>query len=87
MAGTLVLTDTALAAFDDLFGDIFAKTDVVVQAENAFQVAAGGGGEGPERDPIPEEVLDRHPRAPRRERRRRERRWVRAGRSIRRRAT
>ena len=45
VAGSLVLTDTALAAFDDLFGDIFARTDVVVQAENAFQdIAAGGGG-------------------------------------------
>jgi putative ABC transport system permease protein len=59
VAGTLVLTDTALTAFDDLFGDIFAKTDVVVQAENAFQdiAAGGGGGGGQERNPIPEEVL------------------------------
>ena len=47
VSGTLVLTDTALSAFDDLFGDIFSKTDVVVQAENAFQdIAAGGGGGG-----------------------------------------
>jgi putative ABC transport system permease protein len=60
VAGTLVLTDTALSAFDDLFGDIFAKTDVVVQAESAFQeVPAGGGGGGAqERDPIPAAVLD-----------------------------
>ncbi|HZB01124.1 MAG TPA: FtsX-like permease family protein [Actinomycetota bacterium] len=59
VSGTLVLTDTALAAFDDLFGDIFARTDVVVQAENAFDdIGAGGGGGGAqERDPIPEEVL------------------------------
>jgi len=59
VSGTLVLTDTALSAFDDLFGDIFAKTDVVVQAENAFQdiAAGGGGGGGQERNPIPEEVL------------------------------
>ena len=59
VAGTLVLTDTALAAFDDLFGDIFAKTDVVVQAENAFQEspAGGGGGGTAERNPIPEDVL------------------------------
>ena len=42
VSGTLVLTDTALSAFDDLFGDIFAKTDVVVQAENAFQDIAAG---------------------------------------------
>ena len=59
VAGTLVLTDTALAAFDDLFGDIFAKTDAVVQAENAFQEspAGGGGGGTAERNPIPEDVL------------------------------
>ena len=64
VAGTLVLTDTALSAFDDLFGDIFAKTDVVVQAENAFQdiAAGGGGGGGQERNPIPEEVLARRRR-------------------------
>jgi putative ABC transport system permease protein len=60
VAGTLVLTDTALSAFDDLFGDIFAKTDVVVQAKSAFQeIAQGGGGGGAqERDPIPAAVLD-----------------------------
>ncbi|MGH2680920.1 MAG: ABC transporter permease [Actinomycetota bacterium] len=60
VAGTLVLTDTALSAFDDLFGDIFAKTDVVVQGKSAFQEAPGGpgGGGAQERDPIPEAVLD-----------------------------
>ncbi len=59
VAGTLVLTDTALAAFDTLFGDIYAKTDVVVEAKSAFQeVPAGGGGGGAEeRNPIPERVL------------------------------
>lgn len=59
VAGTLVLTDTALSAFDQLFGDIFAKTDVVVQAETAFQEipAGGGGGGAQERNPIPEDVL------------------------------
>jgi putative ABC transport system permease protein len=59
VAGTLVLTDTALAAFDDLFGDIFAKTDVVVQAENAFQEspAGGGGGGTAERNTIPGDLL------------------------------
>jgi putative ABC transport system permease protein len=60
VAGTLVLTDTALSAFDDLFGDIFAKTDVVVQAESAFQEipAGGGGGGAQERDTLPESLLD-----------------------------
>jgi putative ABC transport system permease protein len=60
VAGTLVLTDTALSAFDDLFGNIFAKTDVVVQAKSAFQETpqGGGGGGAQERDPIPAAVLD-----------------------------
>ncbi|HET9672473.1 MAG TPA: FtsX-like permease family protein [Actinomycetota bacterium] len=59
VAGTLVLTDTALSAFDDLFGDIFARTDVVVHAESAFSETPGGpgGGGSQERDPIPEDVL------------------------------
>ena len=61
VSGTLVLTDTALSAFDDLFGDLFARTDVVVQAEVAFDDIAGGGGGGSaqERNPIPEEFLPR----------------------------
>jgi putative ABC transport system permease protein len=57
-AGTLVLTDTALASFDDLFGDVFEGTDVVVQAKAAFTPGPEGGGTGPERNPIPEDVLD-----------------------------
>jgi putative ABC transport system permease protein len=59
VAGTLVLTDTALSAFDTLFGDIYAKTDVVVQAKQAFQEvpAGGGGGGGQERNPIPGPLL------------------------------
>jgi putative ABC transport system permease protein len=59
VAGTLVLTDTALSAFDDLFGDLFSRTDVVVQAKSAFQdlAAGGGGGGGQERNPIPEDIL------------------------------
>jgi putative ABC transport system permease protein len=57
-AGTLVLTDTALASFDDLFGDVFQGTDVVVQAKAAFTPGPEGGGTGPERNPIPESVLD-----------------------------
>ncbi|HEX5937207.1 MAG TPA: ABC transporter permease, partial [Actinomycetota bacterium] len=60
VAGTLVLTDTALAAFDDLFGEVFSKTDVVVQAEQAFQEspAGGGGGGAQERETMPESLLD-----------------------------
>jgi putative ABC transport system permease protein len=59
VAGTLVLTDTATATFDRLFGDIYAGTDVVVQARMAFDPGPAGGGGGPteERNPIPERVL------------------------------
>jgi putative ABC transport system permease protein len=59
VAGTLVLTDTATATFDQLFGDIYAGTDVVVQAHSAFNPTAESGGGGPveERNPIPERVL------------------------------
>jgi putative ABC transport system permease protein len=61
VAGTLVLTDTATATFDRLFGDIYAGTDVVVQAHAAFDPGpAGDNGAGPaeERNPIPERLLD-----------------------------
>ena len=47
VAGTLVLTDTATATFDQLFGDIYAGTDVVVQAQSAFKPTAQSGGGGP----------------------------------------
>jgi putative ABC transport system permease protein len=59
VAGTLVLTDTATATFDQLFGDIYAGTDVVVQAQSAFKPTAQSGGGGPveERNPIPERML------------------------------
>jgi putative ABC transport system permease protein len=59
-AGTFVLTDTALRSFDQLLGDVFRGTDVVVQAPTAFAPGAGsgpGGGGGSERNPIPEDLL------------------------------
>ena len=59
-AGTFVLTDTALRSFDDLFGDVYKGTDVVVQAQTAFAPGAGGGGGGgggSERNPIPQDLL------------------------------
>ena len=59
-AGTFVLTDTALKSFDDLFGQAYAKTDVVVQAHQAFnptEGGGGGGGGGQELNPIPERLL------------------------------
>jgi putative ABC transport system permease protein len=59
VAGTLVLTDTATATFDRLFGDIYAGTDVVVQARTSFDpgITQGSGGPTEERNPIPESVL------------------------------
>ena len=59
-AGTYVLTDTALKSFDDLFGSVYAGTDVVVQAASSFTPTGGGGsggGGGSERKPIPESLL------------------------------
>jgi putative ABC transport system permease protein len=59
MAGTLVITDTALSSFDQLFGNVFTGTDVVVQAKTAFTADQGGpgGGGGSERNPIPADLL------------------------------
>src|SRR5437867_7373375 len=58
-AGTFVLTDTALRSFDQLFGDVFKGTDVVVQARASFTPVGGGGGGGggSERNPIPADLL------------------------------
>jgi putative ABC transport system permease protein len=61
-AGTFVLTDTALASFDDLFGQAYANIDVVVQAHQAFnptEGGSGGGGGGQELNPVPESILPR----------------------------
>jgi putative ABC transport system permease protein len=59
MAGTLVITDTALSSFDELFGNVFTGTDVVVQAKTAFTPDQGGpgGGGGTEHNPIPADAL------------------------------
>jgi putative ABC transport system permease protein len=57
-AGSFILTDTALKSFDDLFGDVYKGTDVVIQATTAFDAGAGGNsGGGSERKPIPASVL------------------------------
>ena len=40
-AGTYVLTDTALKSFDDLFSNVYAGTDVVVQGTTAFTPERG----------------------------------------------
>ena len=59
-AGTFILTDTALASFDDLFGQAYANIDVVVQAHQAFnptEGGSGGGGGGQELNPVPERIL------------------------------
>src|SRR6266566_2389901 len=56
---TIVITDTALSSFDQLFGDVFTGTDVVVQAKTAFTPDQGGpgGGGGTEHNPIPTDLL------------------------------
>ena len=36
-AGSFILTDTALKSFDDLFGDVYKGTDVVVQAHDGVR--------------------------------------------------
>lgn len=37
MSGTLVFTDTVTRTFDNLFGDVYAGTDVVVRGQAAFE--------------------------------------------------
>ena len=41
MAGTLVLTDTVTKTFDDLFGDIYRQTDVVVRGQGGLRCRDG----------------------------------------------
>ena len=55
MAGTLVLTDTVTKTFDDLFGDIYKQTDVVVRGQGVFD--AGRQGFGVQRGRVSESVL------------------------------
>ncbi|HVE25675.1 MAG TPA: hypothetical protein VNC22_09735, partial [Sporichthya sp.] len=43
MSGTLVFTDTVTRTFDDLFGDVYAGTDVVVRGEAAFDAPQNMG--------------------------------------------
>jgi putative ABC transport system permease protein len=43
MAGTLVLTDTIRATFDNLFSDVYQGTDAVVRAKAAFEGPPGAG--------------------------------------------
>jgi len=52
IAGTFIFTDTIDNTFGDLFEDVFAGQDVIVQGETEFDV----GFSGP--PPIPAEVLD-----------------------------
>jgi putative ABC transport system permease protein len=59
-AGSFILTDTALKSFDNLFGDVYKGTDVVVQGTTAFEASGQNNtGGGSERKPIPESVLPR----------------------------
>jgi putative ABC transport system permease protein len=57
-AGSFILTDTALKSFDNLFGDVYKGTDVVVQGTTAFDSSGQNNtGGGSERQPIPASVL------------------------------
>ena len=57
-AGSFILTDTALKSFDNLFGDVYKGTDVVVQGTTAFESSGQNNtGGGSERQPIPASVL------------------------------
>ncbi|MGZ8631091.1 MAG: ABC transporter permease [Actinomycetota bacterium] len=60
VAGTYVLTDTMNAAFEDLFAQTSAASDVVVRSVSAFDSAAsgpGGGSGSDDREPLPASVL------------------------------
>ena len=54
LAGTLMLTDSMQRAFDELFGDVNASSDVVVRAESKVQLA-----DSDERPTMPAGVLER----------------------------
>ena len=54
LAGTLMLTDSMQRAFDELFGDVNASSDVVVRAESEVEVAGSD-----ERPTMPAAVLDK----------------------------
>jgi len=56
MAGTLVLTDTVSRTFDDLFGDVYKDTDVVVRGEGVFD---GGSFVGVQRGRVDESLVAR----------------------------
>lgn len=49
-AGTLVLTDTVTRTFDNLFGDIYRDTDVVVRGPEQFEGPQGTGAQRPRVD-------------------------------------
>ncbi len=52
VAGTYIFTDTIQATFDELYGDLYDNTDVVVQAETEFDQMAF------ETPPFDEAILD-----------------------------
>ena len=59
VAGTYVLTDTMNSAFEELFAQTSAASDVVVRSATAFdpEQAGPGGGGGEERTPLAESLL------------------------------
>ena len=59
VAGTFVLTDTMNRAFDDLFAQASAGSDVIVRSVSAFtpDQTGPGGGQTQERAPVPASLL------------------------------
>src|SRR4051812_6867753 len=55
MAGTLVLTDTVGRTFNDLFGDVYKNTDVVVRGNPVFE---GPQGMGVQRARVDQSLVD-----------------------------
>jgi putative ABC transport system permease protein len=60
MAGTLVLTATISKVFDDLFANIYQKTDAVVRAQEVLKSDFGAG----QRPNVPESLLATVKQAP-----------------------
>src|SRR3954468_9714023 len=61
MAGTLVLTDTVGKTFNDLFGDVYKNTDVVVRGAPVFE---GPAMVGTQRGRVDDSLVDTIRRVP-----------------------
>ena len=57
MAGTFVLTDTVKHSFDNLFQQVNAGKDIVVQGVAPYGTGGRGGGFGGNRVPVPASLV------------------------------